>query len=327
MTVSLTYGSATDSMVVGPRDGVAHARVDHGLDRRRHITDLTRGQPVRWARARREPPDLVHLVDLARVHHPDLRARHDLAIDDTHVCDDAAVCVVVRVEDEGAQRLGRVAARGRHAVDDGLEDVVRADAKLGRREDDLVTWDAGDVGDLLRDHLRLRGVEVDLVDHGDDRQARLDRLVEIGQRLRLDALRGVDDEDRALARGQRPRHLIGEVDVTRRVDEVQLVGLAIFRRVGHADRLQLDGDPTLALQVHRVEDLVLHVALADRTGLLQQAVGQRRLAVIDVGDDAEVPDQRLLRGDSHESGPARIPTWRWCLRSVCWSPWPAWSCF
>jgi hypothetical protein len=37
--------------------------------------------------------------------------------------------------------------------------------------------------------------------------------VEVGQRLRLDALGGVDDEHGALAGGQRARDLVGEVDV------------------------------------------------------------------------------------------------------------------
>src|SRR3712207_7051495 len=39
--------------------------------------------------------------------------------------------------------------------------------------------------------------------------------------LRLDALGGVDEEDGALAGGQRTGHLVGEVDVSRGVDHVQ----------------------------------------------------------------------------------------------------------
>jgi hypothetical protein len=35
-----------------------------------------------------------------------------------------------------------------------------------------------------------------------------------------------------------------------------------------------------------------HRALVDHTGQLQHPIGQRRLAVIDVGDDAEVPNLR-----------------------------------
>ena len=87
--------------------------------------------------------------------------------------------------------------------------------------------------------------------------------------MRLDALSSVDHEDRALACSKRSRHLVREVDVAGGVDEVQLVALAVARAVGHADGLQLDRDPALALQIHAVEDLVLHVALADRAGELE----------------------------------------------------------
>ena len=57
-----------------------------------------------------------------------------------------------------------------------------------------------------------------------------------------------------------------------------------------ADRLELDGDAPLALDVHRVEELLLHVPRLDRARDLEQAVGQRGLAVVDVGDDRDVPD-------------------------------------
>ena len=57
-----------------------------------------------------------------------------------------------------------------------------------------------------------------------------------------------------------------------------------------ADALGLDGDAALALEVHRVEHLRRHFALAQRAGQLQQPVGQRGLAVVDVRDDAEIPD-------------------------------------
>ena len=47
----------------------------------------------------------------------------------------------------------------------------------------------------------------------------------------------------------------------------------------------LDRDPALALEVHRVEDLCLHLTGLERTGDLEETVSQGRLAVIDVGDD------------------------------------------
>ena len=57
-----------------------------------------------------------------------------------------------------------------------------------------------------------------------------------------------------------------------------------------ANALGLDGDAALALQVHRIEHLRVHLALAERAGQLQQAVGQRGFAVVDVRDDAEIAD-------------------------------------
>ncbi len=46
------------------------------------------------------------------------------------------------------------------------------------------------------------GGEVDLVDDRHDLVVVLDRLVDIGQGLRFDALRGIDDQQRAFARGE-----------------------------------------------------------------------------------------------------------------------------
>ena len=46
----------------------------------------------------------------------------------------------------------------------------------------------------------------------------------------------------------------------------------------------------LPLQIHVVQELVLHVAVGHRAGVLQEPVRQRRLAVVDVGDDAEITD-------------------------------------
>jgi hypothetical protein len=58
--------------------------------------------------------------------------------------------------------------------------------------------------------------------------------------------------------------------------------------------MRLDGDAALPLQIHVVQQLVALVALGDRPRQLQQPVGQRRLAVVDVRDDAEVADERQV---------------------------------
>ena len=74
------------------------------------------------------------------------------------------------------------------------------------------------------------------------------------------------------------------------VDQVELVRPPVLRGVRQADGVRLDRDPALALELHGVEDLVAEVPLGHRPAALDEAVGEGRLAVIDVGDDAEVPD-------------------------------------
>ena len=60
--------------------------------------------------------------------------------------------------------------------------------------------------------------------------------------------------------------------------------------VPHLNGVALDGNSTLSLQIHVVQGLLLKLALTHRSGLLEKAIRQGALAVIDVGDDAEVAD-------------------------------------
>ena len=179
---------------------------------------------------------------------------------------------------------------GGSRCDDRLEDLRHAGAHLGAGEDRAGAVEADDVRDLAARFFGLRAGQVDLVDDRDDLEVVLDGEVGVGQRLRLDALRGVHEQQRALARRERARDLVREVDVARRVDQVEDVLLAGVRRVVQPDRMRLDRDAALALEVHRVEHLRFHLARLQRAGDLEEPVGQRRLAVVDVGDDREVAD-------------------------------------
>jgi hypothetical protein len=48
--------------------------------------------------------------------------------------------------------------------------------------------------------------------------------------------------------------------------------------------------PPLTLQIHGIEDLIAEIAVVHGAAVLDQAIRQRRLAVVDVGDDAEGTD-------------------------------------
>src|SRR5262249_21428670 len=128
-------------------------------------------------------------------------------------------------------------------------------------------------------------------------------LIDVGERLRLYALGGVDHQQRALAGGERAVDFVGEIDVPWSVDQVEDVVLAVARAVIEPHGLRLDGDAALALDVHGIEDLLHHLALGETAGRLDQPVGQRRLAVVDMRDDGEVAD--IFDGRVHG---ARIST-------------------
>ena len=207
--------------------------------------------------------------------------------------------------------------RRRDARDQLLEHLGDALAGLRRDAQDLVGLLADQVGDLLGHALGLGAGQVDLVQARDQLEPGVDGEVGVGDGLRLDALRGVDDQQRALAGGERARDLVGEVDVARRVDQLQLVGLAVLRVEEDAHRLGLDRDPALALEVHRVEHLRAHRARVDRVRGLEDAVGQRRLPMVDMGDDREVPDVGLVRHGARTGYEALLPSLR-CTIPAIW---------
>ena len=150
--------------------------------------------------------------------------------------------------------------------------------------------EADDVLDLLHRLLGLRARKVDLVYDGDEFEVVLDGEVCVGERLRLDALRRVHHEQRALARGERARDFVAEIYVAGSVYEVEDVLLPVLRAVVEADCVRLNRDAALALQVHVVQNLRLHLPFGERARQLQQAVGERRLAVVYVRDYREVSD-------------------------------------
>ena len=132
----------------------------------------------------------------------DFLALADHAVDDADQDDDAEVGVVPAVDEHRLQRRAAVALGRGDALDDRVEHFLDADARLGAGHDRVRGVEPDHFLDLGADLFGLGGGEVDLVDDGDDLMVVLDRLVDVGERLRLDSLRRVDDEQRAFARGE-----------------------------------------------------------------------------------------------------------------------------
>ena len=113
-----------------------------------------------------------------------------------------------------------------------------------------------------------------------------ERLGEHEPRLRHRALGRIDQHQRPVGQSQHALDLAAEIGVAGRVDQVDLHALVV-----QGDVLGQDRDAAFALQVVRVEDaLADQLVGAEFAALAEQAVDQRRLAVVDVGDDGDVAD-------------------------------------
>ena len=113
--------------------------------------------------------------------------------------------------------------------------------------------------------------------------------IQIADCLRLNTLRGINQQQRTFTGRDRAAHFVGEVNVTGRINEIEDVLFPVGGvYISHLDSMALDGDATLALQIHIIQGLILHLAFADGIGIFQQPVGKCAFAVVNVGDDTKI---------------------------------------
>ena len=156
------------------------------------------------------------------------------------------------------------------------------------------------------DHRLDRGEEVGagavhLVHEGDARNAVALGLAPDRLGLRLDAGDRVEDGDRAVEDAQASLHLDRKVHVAGRINNVDAIVAPRRRR-----RRRRDRDAALLLlrhPVHRRRALVDLAHLVGAAGVVEDPLGRRRLARVDVGHDPDVPDaverDTALGVDSH----------------------------
>jgi len=171
------------------------------------------------------------------------------------------------------------------AVVDALEVRTGAD-----RPRDGVTGNAEDALDLVHEVERVLAGPVELVHERHDWDLPHPADLEELDRLRLDALRAVDEHDGGVGGRERAVGVFREVVVARRVEEVHVV--ARVRELQHARR---DRDAALALELHPVARRVAARVPArldraremDRAAVEEQLLRERRLARVRMRNDRE----------------------------------------
>ena len=228
-------------------------------------------------RAARHHADFLALADMP-VFHPD---------QDHH----AQILVVPAIHHQRLQRRRRIPGRRRQLGHNRFQHAFNVQPGLGADHHRVGRIQPDHVLNLLLHLVRLGRRQVHLVQHRHNFVIGVHRLIHIGQRLRFHPLRGIHHQQRAFARRQAARHLIGKIHMPRRVHQVQLIGFAILGRIRQAHRLRLDGNPALFLQLHIVEHLLGHFPRGQPAGVLDQPIGQGGFPVVDMGDDGEIANE------------------------------------
>ncbi len=265
--------AALDALHLGLGQPVEdHQVLDPGLDHRRAVA---LGQRDGHAGAKRSAGELSHR-------------------DPTHIG---------RIFERGDEQLGRPLLHfgRRDVVDDGIQqrrDVARAlfpyighPALLGtavdRHEIELF------FGGFQREHqiedlfVHLVGTAVRLVDLVDDDDRLLTQregLLEHEPRLRHRSLERIDEQQHAVGHVEHAFHLAAEIGVARRVDDIDFVPAIIDRYV-----LGENGDTPFAFEVVVVQNqLAGFFVVSEKVALKNHLIDQRRLAVIDMGDNRNI---------------------------------------
>ena len=267
--------------VIVIRNGIAHLRVCNAFDARGNVADLARGNFLGGHKT--EGGHISYLDGFkrrARVHKAYGLTRGKLAVHHAHVDYNAAVGIVVGVENEAFKRRVFVAlGRGniRYNLFKNILDVQTC--FCGNRRA-AVCGDADNVLYLLAHTLDVCAGEVYFVYNGNDLEVLLQRKVSVGKSLRLDALRCVHNEKRAFASAERARNLVVEVDVSGCVDKVEFVSFAVVRFVVKLYCARFYGYTALALDIHIIEYLLLHIARGDALRFFKDSVGKGAFAVV-----------------------------------------------
>ena len=269
-------------------DGVAHLHLLRGLDARNDVAHIACRELVAWREVEFQDTNFVGMILFFGVDEFHKIVLADSAVHNLEVGNDAAEWIEHRVENQRLQRCIGVARRCRHALNNGIEHILYAKTGLAACAQHALGLAAQEVHYLVLHLVGVGAVEVHLVQHRNNLQAMVDCHIQVGDGLRLNTLRSINNQQRALACRNRARHLVGEVDVSRGVNQVESILLA-FIVILHLNGMALDGDATLALKVHVVEHLCLQVLCLYGVGIFKQTVGKRALSVVDMRYNAKIP--------------------------------------
>ena len=185
--------------------------------------------------------------------------------------------------EQRAQAIARVA----HVIDRPA--LLAAGVEVGKVQLFVVGPDRREqVESVIQHPIGISMRAVDLVQHHDRLQSKLERLAEHELGLRHYTFLGIHQKQAAVDHAQNSLYLAAKVRVAWRVDDID-AGFAGHAMPQHGRRLGQDRDASftlLVIGVHR--PFGLGFIGSENAGLRQHLVDQSCLAMIDVRDDGDI---------------------------------------
>ena len=108
--------------------------------------------------------------------------------------------------------------------------------------------------------------------------------------MRFNSLRCVNDKHRSLTGSKCAADFVSKVNMPRSVYKVEHITFSVGMGIKHAYGGGFYCDAALALDVHGVQKLLFHVAARNGVRKLHQPVRKGGFAVINMRNDAKIPD-------------------------------------
>ena len=187
------------------------------------------------------------------------------------------------------QRRIFIAGRRRDFGNDFFQNIFHTNAAFSRTLHRTNGINADDVFNFLLHALGFCGRQVNFVQNRHNFHTQINRGIAVRHGLRFHALRCVNDQKRAFAGRQRTGDFVRKVDVSRSINQVELIHLPVACFIVERGGLRFNGNAALFFDVHGIEHLRTHFAQIQTATVLDKTVSKRRFAVVDVGNNGEIP--------------------------------------
>ena len=139
--------------------------------------------------------------------------------------------------------------------------------------------------------------QINFIDNRQNFQIIFQCQIGIGQSLGFNALGSIHNQNSTLTGCQRTGYFIIKVHMTRGINQIHLIGIAILCIIIHTDSTCLDGNTPFTFQLHIVQQLTFHFTLCNRMTAFQQTVCQCGFAMVNMCDNRKVSDKGLIFHD------------------------------